>query len=104
MTDWKQKHANESDKTLAHEIVRGVIDELMGNLSMFGIKNDDALVRLGLNKVAMYAAQVSRAQALGFDPNTLRMTPDEANEALIRQAERIVLSGGDVIVIENPGV
>ncbi len=39
-----------------------------------------ALPEYGIAKVANYAAQVARAQALGFDPDLLRLSDEEADE------------------------
>lgn len=66
----KNDHANKSDKALKHPLVIDVIDELIDNLG----KKGDPLVKYGITKVAMYAAQVARAQALGIDPDDLRST------------------------------
>lgn len=101
--NWKQKHANESDKVLNHALVVGVIDELMDNLANnCGVRPGDALVRYGLTKVAMYAAQVARAQALGFDPDLLRTTESESNAHMFRIARMAVESGKPVVFITGP--
>lgn len=98
--DWKQEHANASDKALTHEMVTGVIDELMDNIrSNYGDRAASALTRYGISKVAMYAAQVARAQALGFDPNLLRMTPEEANSDQLRIAAEAALAGVPVSML-----
>ena len=94
--NWKQLHADESDKAISHPIVEGVVDEQMRNLSNYGVRPlDQSLLRYSLLKVAMYAAQVSRAQCLGFDPNALRLTPEEANAEMIQLAERIVMKASN---------
>lgn len=73
------------------------------------IESDTASEQLkgyGLHKVAMYAAQVARAQALGFDPDLLRATPEEANSALLERAAHLVFEGVPTFVIDpdNPEV
>jgi len=94
--DWKQQHANDSEKALRHDLVESAIKELMMNL-----KTDSALVRYGIVKVASYVAQVARAQALGFDPDLLRLSDDEANEQMLKLAKRAVELGKDVIVVSK---
>ena len=99
--DWKKQHANESDKAWIHPLVRDVIDEQIGNIVRCGPwKEDDALLRMGLSKIAMYAAQVARAQALGFDPELLRMSPEEADSTLLKFAEMAVRAGKPVSIVE----
>lgn len=103
MSNWKQQHANESDKAWGHPIVEDVIVEQMGNIARCGpFKEDDAMLRMGLSKIAMYAAQVARAQALGFDPELLRMSAGEADTAILELAERAVRTGKPVVFITAP--
>ena len=99
MKDWKQAHADEADKAVAHEIVQGVIDEQMGNLG-----SGSALIRYGLTKVAVYAAQVARAQALGFDPSLLRLSAEEADAAMLALARASVASGKPTWLIDGKGM
>lgn len=73
MPDWRDDHADEASKSIEHELVEDVIEEFMDNI---GLK-DKGLPAYGIRKVALYAAQVARADALGFDPNLLRSTEDE---------------------------
>lgn len=89
MGDWKKHHANESEKALKHPLVKDVMEELAGNLGIRG----QALPEYGIAKVAAYAASVARAQALGFDPDLLRLSPEEANSELLALAERAARSG-----------
>lgn len=98
--DWKQAHANACDRALEHDLVTGVIDELMDNIrSNFGERAAGALTKYGVSKVAMYAAQVARAQALGFDPNLLRMTAEEAASDQLRLAAEAAVAGVPVTMI-----
>lgn len=93
MTDWKQQHANDAEKALDHDLVKDVIAEQMRNLG-----TDSKLVEYGLHKIAMYTASVARAQALGFDPDLLRMSAEEANAAQLELAKAAVASGKPVWV------
>lgn len=98
--DWKQIHANESEKAIEHEIVTNIVDELMLNLSNnFKVPKDHPFVRRNAFKIANAAAQVARAQALGFPPEALLLTPDESSAAILRQAEAAVRAGRPVAVI-----
>lgn len=97
MSDWKQIHANEAEKALTHDLVRDVITEQLGNLG----KSDDALVRYGLSKIAMYAASVARAQAFGFDPDLLRLSTEEADEEALRMARLATEAGKPVWLLQK---
>lgn len=96
MADWKQHHADESEKVFENESVQTVMQEFADNMG-FKLKG---LLKYGLMKVISYTAQVARAQALGFDPELLRMTPDEANEQMLEKARIAVESGKPVWVME----
>lgn len=96
MSDWKEHHANEAEKALAHELVRGAMEEFAANMGFVL----DGLPKYGLTKVAAYAAQVARAQALGFDPDLVRLSSEEANEQLLRVARRASERGVPVWVVE----
>lgn len=96
--EWREafcaENASASDDTLKHPLVRDVVDEQMGNLN-----REDALARYGLNKIAMYAAQVSRAQALGVDPDILRNTDGEYVRHVFTQAARLTGRGVPVVIV-----
>lgn len=79
MSDWKRQHADEAEKALRHPIVQRVMEEFADNMGF----ELDGLPRYGLMKVAGYAAQVARAQALGIDPESLRTTAEEHNEHML---------------------
>lgn len=103
VSDWKNAHANAAGASIKHELVEGAIEEFMGNVGIA----DTGLPAYGIRKVAMYAAQVARAHALGFDPNLLRMTSAEANSHQLELAARAVALGVPVQMIErdsNPDV
>lgn len=93
----RQQFANEAEKALSHPLVVGVIDEQLVNLGA----SRGSLVHYGLSKIAMYAATVARAQALGIDPDALRASPEEANDALMVRAERLAGLGVLVIVVSD---
>lgn len=96
MADWKEAHANHAREALDHELVQEVMDELAGNLGEVG----NSLVEYGIEKVALYAAQVARAQALGFDPDLLRLSSEEADEESLRLARAAVEAGKPVFLID----
>ena len=88
-SDWKSLHANEADRAVGHELVEGVVAELLDNLGIA----DGGLPAYGIRKVAHYAAMVARAQALGFDPNLLRLSSKEATSEQLRVAAEAVRLG-----------
>lgn len=98
--DWKQRHADESCKALEHPLVVEVMKEFADNM---GFKLE-GLPRYGLKKVAMYAAQVARAQALGIDPDDLRSTPEEAEAQMLRKARLFVKAGKPVMRVDDDGI
>lgn len=69
-TDWRFRHATASEKALETKLVQGAIHELCQNL---GVRYGEGLPYYGITKVATYAAQVARAQALSMDPEDLRI-------------------------------
>lgn len=96
--DWKRQHANDASASISHPLVEDVIAELLTNLGL----PHGGLPAYGVRKVALYAAQVARAQALGFDPELLRLTEDEGNKAQMALAAELVWRGVPVHLIE-PG-
>jgi hypothetical protein len=64
----KRVYATASDVAIEHPLVQDVMEEFAGNM---GFKLE-GLPAYGLAKVAAYAAQVARAQALDVDPDALR--------------------------------
>ena len=78
-SDWQQRreHANAAEAAVLHPITEYAIEELMLNLrNNCGLRELDSVVRYGVVKVATYAAQVARAQALGIDPDEMRETKE----------------------------
>ena len=99
MSDWRDVHIAASDAALEHEMVVRVMAELRENLGV----PDTGLPAYGIAKVAHYAAAVARAQALGFDPNLLKMTNDEATSEQLRLAAELVFRGVPVLTVEVDG-
>ncbi len=99
MYDWKQVHANEAEKALDTQLMQDVIREQLENLG----REDDPLAKYGLTKIAMYAASVARAQALGFDPDLLRLSADEAHTDQLRLARTAVAAGKPVWLLDEKG-
>lgn len=94
---WKQDFANEAEKAYLHPIAQDVIDEFLGNIG-----RSDAIVRYGIGKVCGYVAQIARAQALGLDPEVLRLSDEEAVEHMARVMQIALDAGKPVIVVEAP--
>lgn len=94
----KRAFANEAEKAVEHHLVHECINELMLNL-----QSTSGLVRFGIVKVAQYAATVARAQALGIDPESLRMTREEATESAMGLARSFADNGKPVIVVAVGG-
>ena len=100
--DWKQRHANDSEKALAHSIIKRVEAEYADNMQCnYGVDLTKGLPAYGLHKVMQYVAQVARAQALGFDPELLRLSDGEATAAQLDLARAIVKAGKPVIVVTD---
>lgn len=97
MSDWKQHHADEASRVLHHELVKSAMQEFAANMGF----DLDGLPAYGLAKIATHAAQVARAQALGFDPDLLRLDPDEANSQMIRMAADAIYRGVPTYVIDD---
>lgn len=87
--DWREIHMGASGRALQHPLVRDVMDEYADNMGF----DQKGLPWYGLSKVARYVAAVARAEALGFDPDLLRLSRDEANSAQMTLAAELVLRG-----------
>ena len=96
MTNWKQHHADEAEKVLENGMVQDVLSEFAQNM---GFKRE-GLPEYGLVKIVSYVAQAARAEALGFDPEPLRFSNDEAIESQLELAKIAAESGKPVWVIE----
>jgi hypothetical protein len=95
MADWKRAHANAAEHALKHPLVRDVMQEFLGNIG----RPDGALERYGLTKVASYAAQVARAEALGIDPDVLRADAAEIDAHMRAIIDAAYRAGKPVIVV-----
>lgn len=69
---WLRAHANAAAFAVAHPIVVDVMDEYAHNMRFHPT---DGLPAYGMHKVAQYAAQVARAQALDINPERLTRPP-----------------------------
>lgn len=96
MDYWKQRHAEAADAAIEHPLVVSAVQEYLENLGL----DDSSLLAYGIRKVAAYAAQVARDQALGIDPEQLRLTPEEARSAQLRFAANAVLGGMPTFLID----
>lgn len=96
MDDWKQQHADAANAAIEHPLVMAALQEYLENLGL----DDSGLPAYGIRKVAAYAAQVARAQALGIDPEQLRLTPEEARSVQLRFAADAVLGGTPTFIID----
>lgn len=100
MSDWKQHHADEAEKALREGLVLRAVDEFVDNMkSNYGVDLSEGLPSYGLTKVMSYVAQAARAQTLGFNPELLRLSEDEADEAMLRLAQIAAESGKPVYLI-----
>jgi hypothetical protein len=99
-SDWKQDFANDADKALSHPIVNDAVDEYVDNmLHNHGVDLDKGLPRYGFMKVRHAVALVARAQALGIDPDLLRLSNDEADAQIIEIARQAHKAGKPVFVV-----
>ncbi len=96
MSDWKQEITDNATKAVEHDLVQSVCRELADNLGV----PFDGLPRYGIEKVAIYAASVAVTQTLGIDPDLLRLTPEEANSALLQQAAEAVAAGIPTFMVD----
>lgn len=94
-TDWKNYHANEATKFAEHPLVESVLTEFADNMNF----ERRGLPEYGLLKIVNYVAQVVLARARGFDPELLRMTPEEATESQLRQMARFIEAGKPVTIV-----
>ncbi len=98
--DEKQALANEAEKALSHDLVTNAREEALRN---HGGKEGD-LLWCSFAKVAMYTASVSRAQALGINPDELRLSSEESRASLQARARRSVELGKPTFLIDEAGV
>lgn len=94
--NWKQHHANESERIFEVQMMQDVMEEFAENM---GFKLA-GLPKYGLMKVAGYAAQIARAQTLGIDPELLRMAPTETTSHQLWLAATAAFKGVPTYLIE----
>lgn len=96
--DWKQEHADAAERAVYHPLVQDTIREFLRNIG----RPDGRLERYGLLRVAAAAAQVARAEALGIDPEALRMTDAEVGEHMRMVIDAAYRAGKPVIGVVVP--
>jgi hypothetical protein len=98
--DWKQDFANDAEKAMDHSIVTETVDEYVLNMrSNYGVDLSKGLPRMGLAKVMMAVALAARAQALGIDPDRLRLSDDEATEEMVAMLQRFHEAGKPAMIV-----
>ncbi len=100
MTNWKQHHADEAEKGFEQPLVKSVVEEFVGNvLRNYNVDLGKGLGAYGLHKCMAVAMQIARAEALGFDPELLRLNDAEVDEAQLKLARMAVESGKPIWAI-----
>lgn len=95
--DWKKKHANESERAMEHPLVIRYVESLYEQIEA----NSGPPPKYMLYKTASIAAQVARAQALGFDPELLRLPEEQGDNLMWELAARAVYEGVPVHRLEG---
>jgi hypothetical protein len=99
--DWKRHHANEAEKAHEQPLVQSAVEEFIDNMKRnHGVDPSEGLPSYGLHKVLATAMIVARAEALGFDPELLRLSRTEATEQQLRLAQMAAEQGKPVWAIE----
>lgn len=99
----KKNFANEANNVLDHPIAKDVIDEFKDNLKRNpDVKPDSGLWNYGLMKILTHVSQIARAQALGIDPEQLRMSEEEQAAWCELLAQTASDAGKDVFVVTPP--
>lgn len=98
---WKGDFADKATEALNHELVTTVKSEFVFNMEPLADLSQ-GLPAYGLEKVMRTVAIVSAAYALGIDPDSLRLTKEEADEAVIAKARAFVQAGVPTLVIGVP--
>jgi hypothetical protein len=94
-----KRHATAAEKALDHELVKKVIKEQYGNITQNFGAEPEGLIHYGLLKIARYAAQVARAEAEGFDPDLLRVSPERATEMQMELMAMALAADKEVFVV-----
>lgn len=98
--DWKREHATASEVAAEHDLVEAVLSEFADNMAF----RREGLPEYGLKKIVSTVAQVVRARTLGFDPDLLRLTADEADAQMLQKARMAVALGKPVLRVDSEGV
>jgi hypothetical protein len=98
--DWKKQFANDAERAILHPLTQENIDELLFNLR----SDRNGLPYYGILKLCNVVAQVARADAMGIDPELLRLSADEVNEWLGKMIEAFADAGKPVIVVDGSAV
>lgn len=95
MSDWKRHHANEAEKAHKQPLVEEVVEEFIENMSRnYHIDLGSGLPSYGLHKCMAAAMIVARAEALGFDPELLRLSSDEEGDQQQLELAKIAAESG----------
>lgn len=97
--DWKRQHAIDSERAAEHPLIEDALTEFAGNLGF----ERKGLPEYGLRKIVATVAIVVRARTLGFDPDLLRLTPEEASEHMLAQARAMVAAAGPTLHVNPDG-
>lgn len=92
----KNSFADAAYAAVDHPTVRQAMEEYAENMRF----ELSGLPAYGLEKVARYAAMVARCQAVGVDPDEMRLTPAESRSALLHKAADLVYEGIPTMLIE----
>ena len=97
--DEKNDLASAAYASIQHPVVRGAMEEFALNMR-FELRG---LPEYGLEKVTQYAAIAARCEALGIDPDAMRMDDDEVAEHRAKLARAFLDDGKPVVVVETGG-
>lgn len=98
-TNWKRQHAIDSERAAEHPLIEDALTEFARNMGF----ERKGLPEYGLLKIVATVAIVVRARTLGFDPELLRLTPEEANERLQAKARAMVAAGIPTLRVDRDG-
>lgn len=95
----RREIADEAAKAWDTKLVQDALTEFAGNLRF----ERKGLPEYGLMKIVNYVATVAHAQARGIDPELLRLSPEEAEAALLERARAMVAAGKPVLKLDDDG-
>lgn len=99
-SDLRREIADEAEKVWDAKLVQEVLTEFAGNMGF----ERKGLPEYGLMKIVNYVASVAHAQARGLDPEVLRMSPEEAEAAILKRARAMVAASKPVLRVDDHGV